>query len=74
MLIQINILIQDVVWCLILFVTFVTNVFFGVDNSSSVHIDNKKKEILVLGKGPTQGLNDIKITGEAEYSINFSRL
>ena len=48
--------------------------FFGVDNSSSVHIDNKKKEILVLGKGPTQGLNDVKITGEAEYSINFSRL
>ena len=24
--------------------------------SSSVHIDNKKKDILVLGKGPTQGL------------------
>ena len=29
---------------------------FGVDMSSSVHIDNKKKDILVLGKGPTQGL------------------
>ena len=24
--------------------------------SSSVHVDNKKKNILVLGKGPTQGL------------------
>ena len=24
--------------------------------SSSAHIDNKKKDILVLGKGPTQGL------------------
>ena len=24
--------------------------------SSSAHIDNKKKYILVLGKGPTQGL------------------
>ena len=24
--------------------------------SSSTHIDNKKKDILVLGKGPTQGL------------------
>ena len=23
--------------------------------SSSAHIDNKKKDILVLGKGPTQG-------------------
>ena len=30
------------------------NVFlFGVDNSSSAHIDNKKKDILVLGKGLT---------------------
>ena len=28
----------------------------GVDMSSSSHIDNKKKDILVLGKGPTQGL------------------
>ena len=25
---------------------------FGVDMSSSVHINNKKKDILVLGKGP----------------------
>ena len=24
--------------------------------SSSVYVDNKKKDILVLGKGPTQGL------------------
>ena len=29
---------------------------FGVDMSSSAHIDNNKKDILVLGKGPTQGL------------------
>ena len=29
---------------------------FGADMSSSAHIDNKKKNILVLGKGPTQGL------------------
>ena len=28
----------------------------GVDMSSSTHIDNKKKDILVLGKVPTQGL------------------
>ena len=27
---------------------------FGVYMSSSAHIDNKKKEILVLEKGPTQ--------------------
>ena len=36
---------------------FVQNVLiFGADMSSSAHIDNKKKDILVLGKGPTQGL------------------
>ena len=29
---------------------------FGVDMRSSSHIDNKKKDILILGKGPTQGL------------------
>ena len=49
-------------------------VIFGVDNSSSVHIDNNKKDISVLGKGPTQRLDDPKITAEAEYSIIFSRL
>ena len=31
-------------------------IIFGVDMSSSAHIDNKKKDILILGKGPTQGL------------------
>ena len=29
---------------------------FGADMSASIHIDNKKKYILVLGRGPTQGL------------------
>ena len=29
---------------------------FGADMSSSPHIDNKKRDILVLGKGQTQGL------------------
>ena len=48
-------------------------VIFGVDNSSSVHIDSKKKDILVHGKGPTHGLDDTSITAEAEFSINMSR-
>ena len=30
-------------------------IIFGINLSSSVHIDNKRKDILVLGKGPTQG-------------------
>ena len=29
---------------------------FGADMSSSMHIDNKKKDKLVLGRGPMQGL------------------
>ena len=33
-------------------------IVFGVDMSSSVHIDNSKKDILILGKDPTQGLDD----------------
>ena len=38
--------------------------------SSSSHIDNKKKNILVLGKGQIQGL-DHTLTAEKIYSINF---
>ena len=39
--------------------------------SSTVHIDNKEKDILVLGKGPTQGLEST-LTAEKMYSINFT--
>ena len=44
---------------------------FGVDMSFSAHIDNKKKDILILGKGPTQGLEHT-LTAEKMYSINFT--
>ena len=44
---------------------------FGVDMSSSAHIDNKKKDILVLGKGPTQGLEH-PLTAEKMYTISFT--
>ena len=44
---------------------------FGVDMCFSPYIDNKKKDILVLGKGPTQGLEHI-LTAEKMYSINFA--
>ena len=33
-------------------------IIFGIDMSSSRKIDNRKKRILILGKGPTQGLED----------------
>ena len=39
--------------------------------SSSVHVDNKKKGILILGKGPTQGLEHT-LTVEKMYSISFT--
>ena len=31
---------------------------FGADMSPSVHIDNKSKDLLLLGEEPTQGLDD----------------
>ena len=31
-------------------------IIFGVDMSSSTRINNRKKDILILGKGPTQEL------------------
>ena len=43
---------------------------FGADMSSSTHIDNKK-DILVLGKEPTQGLEHT-LTAEKMYSFNFT--
>ena len=51
---------------------FCQNVFiFGADMSSSIHIGNKKKDILVLGRGPTQG-SESTVTAEKLYSINFT--
>ena len=44
-----------------------------VDNSSSVHAYNRKKYILILIKGRTDGLEGTAITAEAEYFINFKK-
>ena len=44
---------------------------FGVDMSSSAQIDNKEKDILVLGKGPSRGLEHT-LTAEKMYPINFT--
>ena len=40
--------------------------------SSSSTIDNRKKYILILGKGPTKGLEH-KLSAEKMYSINFTK-
>ena len=47
-------------------------IIFGVDMSSSTKIDNRKKDILILGKGPTQGLEHT-LGAEKMYSINFTK-
>ena len=47
-------------------------IIFGAGMSSSVHVDNKEKDILILGSGPTQGLGEHSLTAEKMYSINFN--
>ena len=44
---------------------------FGADMSTSIHLNNKKKDILVLGRGPMQGLESTLTVGKM-YSINFT--
>ena len=44
---------------------------FEVDMSSTVHVDNRNKDILILSERPTQGLHDTALTTEAKYPINF---
>ena len=45
-------------------------IIFRVDMSSSTKIDNNKKDILILGQGPTQKLEHM-LSAEKMYSINF---
>ena len=44
---------------------------FGADMSFSAHIHNRKKDILVLGKGPRQGLEHT-LNAEKMYVIQFN--
>ena len=41
--------------------------------SSSVHVDNEGKYILILGEQPTQWLDDTTLTAETKYPINFTQ-
>ena len=47
-------------------------IIFGVDMSLSTKIDNRKKYILILGRGTTQGLEST-LSAEKMYSINFTK-
>ena len=48
-------------------------IIFGIDNSSSSHADNRKKNVLVLGESPTYGINESFGSPEKKFSINFSK-
>ena len=41
--------------------------------SSSVHIGNKNRDILILGEGPTQEFDDTALTAKAKHPINFTQ-
>ena len=48
-------------------------IIFGGNVSSSVYMDNKKKDILILGIVHTQVLVDITLAAKALYSINLTK-
>ena len=48
-------------------------IIFGVDMSSSTKINNRKKDILILGKGPTQRLEH-SLSAEKMNSVNFTKI
>ena len=41
--------------------------------SPSVDVDNKGKDMLILGEGTTQRLDDTTLTAEPKYPINFTQ-
>ena len=47
--------------------------YFEVDIGPSIHANNKNKDILIVGKGQTQGLDNTTLTAGPQYSTNFSR-
>ena len=48
-------------------------IIFGANMSSSVHIDNINKDILILGEKLTQGLDDTTLTAEGKYPVNLTQ-
>ena len=48
-------------------------IIFEADISSSLHVHNKNKDILILDDGPAQGLDDTALTVEPIYPINFAQ-
>ena len=46
---------------------------FGVDNSSLFHIGNCKNNFLMLGEGPTFGINGSFGSSKKKFNIDFSK-
>ena len=38
-----------------------------------MHIDNNRKDIIILGEGSTQRLDDTTLTAEVKYPISFTQ-
>ena len=49
-------------------------IIFGVNMSSSILVDNKKKDILILGEGPTQGLDGTTLTAEENIQLSLLKI
>ena len=47
-------------------------IVFGTGVNSFVHINNKKKDIFVIGIIPTNGSDDVAMTEDKECSTNFT--
>ena len=55
-------------------ISFAGNIVsFGLDNTLSSYTDNQKNDFLVLGGGPTKGINDNIGAAEKKISINVSK-
>ena len=49
-------------------------IIFGVDMSSLVHVDKKKKDILFFGEGPIQGLDGTTLTAEKNIQSTLLKI
>ena len=46
-------------------------IILGIDDSSSVYTDKRKKTLSFWWRDPKQGLDDTSITAESKHFINF---
>ena len=61
------------IWINAYIVVMILDLIFEDDLSTSMHIDDKWKYFLIIGKDRTQGLDDTTVTVVAQYWITFSR-